>query len=140
MRVPSFILNVWISSLVSVHGFSNPSLNQQQRVVTLSMAPGGWGIGPSKEIQDAEFAKRGGSARSYEGYNMEDSSTFAQRVRTERQGIKSKKASEMLAIAKMAGLGEKKKEKRLDKFDFDPDDDEEDIDVRVQWEEDEKTS
>ncbi len=106
----------------------------------LKMAPGGWGIGPSKDINDAEFANRGGvSGRPYRGYGLEDSSTFSRRVRSERKNIKSKKAKEMLEIAKMAGLGERKKKQKEEMGQYDTFgniDDDDDIDVRVEWDDD----
>lgn len=102
---------------------------------SLRMAPGGWGIGPSKEIQDEEFANRG-SARGYEQYELENQGTFMRRVREERSGIQKKKANEMLEIAKMAGILDKKKMDergdRLDRFDADDMADDDDLDVSVQ--------
>eukprot|EP00560_Eucampia_antarctica_P008590 CAMPEP_0197826798 /NCGR_PEP_ID=MMETSP1437-20131217/3697_1 /TAXON_ID=49252 ORGANISM="Eucampia antarctica, Strain CCMP1452" /NCGR_SAMPLE_ID=MMETSP1437 /ASSEMBLY_ACC=CAM_ASM_001096 /LENGTH=106 /DNA_ID=CAMNT_0043427383 /DNA_START=167 /DNA_END=487 /DNA_ORIENTATION=+ len=105
------------------------------------MAPGGWGIGPSKDISEEEFAKTGTSAKPYEGYGLEDQSTFTRRVRSERQDMKKRKALEMLEIAKMAGIGEKKEtESRLDRFEKDVfEDEDDDIDVRVDWGDDSDT-
>ena len=123
-------------------GSSRVAESCRRSSVSLKMAPGGWGIGPSKDINDAEFANRGGvSGRPYRGYGLEDSSTFSRRVRSERKNIKSKKAKEMLEIAKMAGLGERKKKQKEDIGQYDTfgnmdDEEDDDIDVRVEWDDD----
>jgi len=101
---------------------------------SVHMAPGGWGIGPSKEIQDEEFANRG-NTRGYDKYELQNQGQFMRRVREERSGLKKKKANELLEIAKMAGIMDKKKLEergdRLDKFETEDMSDDEDLDVRV---------
>ena len=99
------------------------------------MAPGGWGIGPSKDIQEEEFANSGGNIRGFDAYEMENQGQFMRRVQQDRKGLKQKRGDELLEIARMAGIMDKKKEEkkdRLDKFDADDFSDEDDLDVRVQ--------
>uniref|UniRef100_A0A7R9WGD0 Uncharacterized protein n=1 Tax=Pseudictyota dubia TaxID=2749911 RepID=A0A7R9WGD0_9STRA len=141
MKKAASIVATLFATLSSTGAYVNTPQSLESRLKCsslspLQMAPGGWGIGPSKEIQDEEFANRGGNARGYDAYELQNQGQFMRRVREERTGLKQKKANELLEIAKMAGILDKKKMdergERLDKFDADDMDDDDDLDVSVQ--------
>jgi len=137
----------------------------------IQMAPGGWGIGNPLDFKEEEFGtsqrKRrrrrkdstsssdsGGAAEDEIAYNadtadkianlnkLENAQDFAQRIQRERDNLQLQKKKDLMQIAKMAGLGDRMKEKAnvntevLGKFDdeFLGDADDESLDVRVSWE------
>eukprot|EP00553_Chaetoceros_curvisetus_P001830 CAMPEP_0204618450 /NCGR_PEP_ID=MMETSP0717-20131115/5089_1 /ASSEMBLY_ACC=CAM_ASM_000666 /TAXON_ID=230516 /ORGANISM="Chaetoceros curvisetus" /LENGTH=135 /DNA_ID=CAMNT_0051632183 /DNA_START=206 /DNA_END=613 /DNA_ORIENTATION=- len=105
----------------------------------MSLGPGGWGIGTPIDMQDEEFsngrnlkrrrrkAGNGSSSssssiddvaygadaaeRAANKYALEDAVSFTQRIQSEKDNLQMQKKNDLLAIAKMAGLGDRLKPK-----------------------------
>ena len=96
---------------------------------------GGWGNNQERAVFDEEFGGANGSP-IYDTYEIEDRGEFMQRVNAERKVLRRKKASDLLEVARIAGVELKKKEKDPEKLDmFDAEDmssgDDEYLDVSI---------
>jgi hypothetical protein len=95
---------------------------------------GGWGIGPQRELTEAEFLKRGGDRGVFSGYELQ--SDFGRNIEAAASELRSQEMEELLGVAAMAGIDfDRDRRGLLDRF---ADDDEdlrlsEDIDVSVDW-------
>ncbi len=148
--------------------------NCPTRQADMSLGPGGWGIGTPIDMQDEEFSngrnlKRrrrkgtgssGGSSsssgiddvaygadaaeRAANKYELEDAASFTRRIQSEKDNLQMQKKKDLMAIAKMAGLGDRLKPKansnaddgRYGKFEDDAfgaglGDEDDNLDVRV---------
>lgn len=137
--------------------------------VVLRGTVGGWGIGPSKEMKDEEFSnvskrrtrKRRDLSSSEDAavygriemdksYELEDSVSFAEKVKKEKQDLRQAQMNDLMKVAKIAGIGKMKQNKvnveddvtdvfeqknRLGKFDPDLRVQDDNLDVRVSWDE-----
>jgi len=73
-------------------------------------------------VFEEEFGGVNG-APIYDAYEIEDRGEFMQRVNAERKTLRRKKASDLLEVARIAGVELKKKERDPEKLDmFDPED------------------
>jgi hypothetical protein len=100
---------------------------------------GGWGIGPQRDLTDAEFLRRGGGDRGgfsgvFSGYELQ--SDFGRNIEAEANALRSQELDELLGVAAAAGIDFNRERGLLDPF---ADDDDElrlsdDIDVSVDWE------
>ena len=120
-KVTSSILTTMIalSSLSLGHAFTHQSCTT--KTTNLSMA-GGWGNNQERAVFDEEFGGTNGSP-IYDSYEIEDRGEFMQRVNSERKTLRRKKASDLLEVARIAGVELKKKEKDPEKLDlFDAED------------------
>lgn len=129
----------WLVFVVSVLSSSTAFTYQTSSSIPckvrtrLSMA-GGWGNNQERAVFDEEFGGVNGSP-IYDSYEIEDRGEFMQRVNAERKTLRRKKASDLLEVARIAGVELKKKEKDPEKLDmFDPEDissDDEYLDVSI---------
>lgn len=129
----------WLVFVVSVLSSSTAFTYQTSSSISckvrtrLSMA-GGWGNNQERAVFDEEFGGVNGSP-IYDSYEIEDRGEFMQRVNAERKTLRRKKASDLLEVARIAGVELKKKEKDPEKLDmFDPEDissDDEYLDVSI---------
>ena len=98
------------------------------------LSAGGWGNNQERAVFDEEFGGTNGSP-IYDSYEIEDRGEFMQRVNSERKTLRRKKASDLLEVARIAGVELKKKEKDPEKLDlFDAEDmssDDDYLDVSV---------
>ena len=126
-----FVLSVLSSSTAFTYQ-TRSSISYKVRT-RLSMA-GGWGNNQERAVFDEEFGGVNGSP-IYDSYEIEDRGEFMQRVNAERKTLRRKKASDLLEVARIAGVELKKKEKDPEKLDmFDPEDissDDEYLDVSI---------
>mmetsp|Transcript_11315 Transcript_11315/g.13672 ORF Transcript_11315/g.13672 Transcript_11315/m.13672 type:complete len:152 (+) Transcript_11315:86-541(+) len=111
------------------HAFSTTT-TRTTTTTQLFSATGGWGIGQSRELTDAEKAK--GERRAFDGYKMQDRGDFMRQVKQDRAKMFSDEKDELLAVAKMAGIDVKPSNKFDDDL-FGEDDD--DLDLSVTWDE-----
>lgn len=83
---------------------------------------GGWGNNQERSVADEEFGGANG-APIYDSYEIVDRGEFMQRVNAERKSLRRKKASDLLEVARIAGVELKRKEKDPEKLDmFDAED------------------
>lgn len=109
-----------LSSFSSVQAFTSHQ-TCSTKATQLSMA-GGWGNNQERAVFDEEFGGANGSP-IYDTYEIEDRGEFMQRVNAERKVLRRKKASDLLEVARIAGVELKKKEKDPEKLDmFDAED------------------
>mmetsp|Transcript_27920 Transcript_27920/g.43898 ORF Transcript_27920/g.43898 Transcript_27920/m.43898 type:complete len:139 (+) Transcript_27920:52-468(+) len=109
-----------LSSFVSVQAFTTHQ-TCSTKTTQLSMA-GGWGNNQERAVFNEEFGGANGSP-IYDTYEIEDRGEFMQRVNAERKVMRRKKASDLLEVARIAGVELKKKEKDPEKLDmFDAED------------------
>mmetsp|Transcript_22007 Transcript_22007/g.30636 ORF Transcript_22007/g.30636 Transcript_22007/m.30636 type:complete len:159 (-) Transcript_22007:184-660(-) len=115
----------------STTGTTTPAFTSTGTTATqLFSAVGGWGIGQSRELTDAEKAK--GDRRAFDGYKMQDRGDFMRKVKADRKQMFDDEKDELLAVAKMAGIDVK----ASNKFDDDLfEDDDDDLDLSVTWDE-----
>jgi hypothetical protein len=99
-------------------------------------ATGGWGIGQSREISDAEFAR--GERRAFDGFEITEQGEFMRQVNRQRKDMAKEEKNELLEVARMAGIDVKDPATRLNKFGKDAfveeEDDDAELDLRVTWE------
>ncbi|KAL7498644.1 hypothetical protein ACHAWT_006466 [Skeletonema menzelii] len=108
-----------LSSLSLGQAFTHQSCTT--KITHLSMA-GGWGNNQERAVFDEEFGGTNGSP-IYDSYEIEDRGEFMQRVNSERKSLRRKKASDLLEVARIAGVELKKKDKDPEKLDlFDAED------------------
>lgn len=89
---------------------------------TSKLLAGGWGNNQERPVLDEEFGGVNG-APIYDAYEIEDRGQFMKRVNDERKTLRRKKASDLLEVARIAGVELKKKERDPEKLDlFDPED------------------
>jgi hypothetical protein len=102
-------------------------------------ATGGWGIGQSREISDAEFAR--GERRAFDGFQITEQGEFMRQVNRERKEMVKEEKNELLEVARMAGIKVKDPATRLNKYSSDVfAEDDEDLDLRVTWDNEEGNS
>jgi hypothetical protein len=98
-------------------------------------ATGGWGIGQSREISDAEFAR--GERRAFDGFEITEQGEFMRQVNRQRKDMVKEEKNELLEVARMAGIDVKDPATRLNKFGKDAfveEDEDGELDLRVTWE------
>ena len=119
-KFASILMMVSLSSLLGLgEAFTHQSCSL--KTTHLSMA-GGWGNNQERAVFDEEFGGTNGSP-IYDSYEIEDRGEFMQRVNSERKSLRRKKASDLLEVARIAGVELKKKEKDPEKLDlFDAED------------------
>jgi hypothetical protein len=122
----------------SVHAFctrsstttttSNSNSRQSKTAIYDGNGTGGWGIGGQREITPEEYVK--GDRRYFDGYKMNEQGDFMMQINEEKDALETDAMSELLGVAKFAGLNVKDPSKRLNKFDAGlMDDDELDLSV-----------
>ncbi len=121
-----------LSSFSSVQAFTTQHQTCSTKTTQLSMA-GGWGNNQERAVFDEEFGGANGSP-IYDTYEIEDRGEFMQRVNAERKVLRRKKASDLLEVARIAGVELKRKEKdseKLDMFDAEDMEGDEYLDVSI---------
>ena len=118
---------------VSVHAFctssSTSSISRQSKTAIYDgNGTGGWGIGGQREITPEEYVK--GDRRYFDGYKMNEQGDFMMQINEEKEALETDAMSELLGVAKFAGLDVKDPSKRLNKFDAGLMDDD-DLDLSV---------
>lgn len=110
---------VW-SSFSSGEAFTH-QMCLMTKTTHLSMA-GGWGNNQERSVANEEIGGANG-APIYDSYEIVDRGEFMQRVNAERKSLRRKKASDLLEVARIAGVELKRKEKDPEKLDlFDAED------------------
>mmetsp|Transcript_14646 Transcript_14646/g.30348 ORF Transcript_14646/g.30348 Transcript_14646/m.30348 type:complete len:142 (+) Transcript_14646:86-511(+) len=120
------------SHAFSTNGVASRSQNSQQSKTAIfdGNGTGGWGIGGQREITPEEFAR--GDRRYFDGYKMNEQGDFMMQIEEEKEALEKDAMSELLGVAKFAGLNVKDPSKRLNKFDAGfMDDDDDDLDLSV---------
>lgn len=123
---------IFLSGLLTTGTAFVANVHNPPALTRLYSATGGWGIGQSRELTDAEMAKAG-ERRAFDGYQLRERGEFLQALKEERSQMKKDEIDELLGVAKIAGLDVKPSNKFDDEV-LDEDDD--DLDVSVQWDED----
>ena len=90
---------------------------------------GGWGIGGQRQITPEEYAK--GDRRYFDGYKMNEQGDFMMQINEEKEALETDAMSELLNVAKFAGLNVKDPSKRMNKFDAGLMEDDDDLDLAV---------
>mmetsp|Transcript_14867 Transcript_14867/g.31284 ORF Transcript_14867/g.31284 Transcript_14867/m.31284 type:complete len:145 (+) Transcript_14867:68-502(+) len=99
-----------------------PLSNKITLISSSKLLAGGWGNNQERPVLDEEFGGVNG-APIYDAYEIEDRGQFMKRVNDERKTLRRKKASDLLEVARIAGVELKKKERDPEKLDmFDPED------------------
>mmetsp|Transcript_88 Transcript_88/g.234 ORF Transcript_88/g.234 Transcript_88/m.234 type:complete len:133 (-) Transcript_88:1948-2346(-) len=88
---------------------------------------GGWGIGGQRQITPEEYAR--GDRRYFDGYKMNEQGDFMKQIEEEKEALQNDAMSELLGVAKFAGLKLKDPNTRLNKFDAGFMDDDDDLDL-----------
>lgn len=88
---------------------------------------GGWGIGPQRDLTDAEFLR--GDRRAFSGYELQPD--FGRRVEAESKALRDAEMEELMGVAAAAGININK-EPKLNKFSKE-DLLEDDLDVSIDW-------
>ena len=115
------LLLVVFFSLSSTTAFTHQTCSTISYKVTC-LSAGGWGNNQERAVFEEEFGGVNG-APIYDAYEIEDRGEFMQRVNAERKTLRRKKASDLLEVARIAGVELKKKERDPEKLDmFDPED------------------
>mmetsp|Transcript_24347 Transcript_24347/g.57324 ORF Transcript_24347/g.57324 Transcript_24347/m.57324 type:complete len:140 (+) Transcript_24347:185-604(+) len=127
-----------VASLLSInlevsHAFCRSQGDRVSRQSTTAIfdgnGTGGWGIGGQREITPEEFAR--GDRRYFDGYKMNEQGDFMMQLQEEKEALETDAMSELLNVAKFAGLNMKDPSKRLNKFDAGLFDDDDDLDLSV---------
>ena len=95
---------------------------------------GGWGLSNSRDMVPEEFAnKRSGERKAFEGYKLSDRGEFMRQVSKAKDNLKSDELSELLGVARLAGISVKNPSERLNKFEADVmgEGEDEDLDLSV---------
>merc|ERR1712194_382200 len=74
---------------------------------------GGWGIGGQREITPEEYAR--GERRYFDGYKMNEQGDFMMQIEEEKEALETDAMSELMGVAKFAGLNVKDPSSRLNK-------------------------
>ncbi len=99
-----------------------PSSIQTTLQRSSELMAGGWGNNQERPVLNEEFGGVNG-APIYDAYEIEDRGQFMKRVNDERKTLRRKKASDLLEVARIAGVELKKKERDPERLDmFDPED------------------
>ncbi|KAL7457250.1 hypothetical protein ACHAXS_000397 [Conticribra weissflogii] len=99
-----------------------PSSIQTTPQRSSELLAGGWGNNQERPVLNEEFGGVNG-APIYDAYEIEDRGQFMKRVNDERKTLRRKKASDLLEVARIAGVELKKKERDPERLDmFDPED------------------
>eukprot|EP00536_Pseudo-nitzschia_multiseries_P002525 jgi/Psemu1/301429/fgenesh1_kg.34_\ len=118
-----------------IEGFCGNSVstrsNSRQSTTTIfdGNGTGGWGIGGQREITPEEYAR--GDRRYFDGYKMNEQGDFMKQIEEEKEALQNDAMTELLGVAKFAGLKMKDPSSRLNKFDDGFMDDDDDLDLSV---------
>jgi len=102
-------------------------------------ATGGWGIGQSREISEAEFAR--GERRAFDGFEITEQGEFMRQVNRQRKDMVQEEKNELLEVARMAGIEVKDPATKLNKYGkdiFEEEVDDGELDLRVTWDDNEE--
>mmetsp|Transcript_24069 Transcript_24069/g.35629 ORF Transcript_24069/g.35629 Transcript_24069/m.35629 type:complete len:157 (-) Transcript_24069:109-579(-) len=105
-----------------------PLVSNSRHSLALNDATGGWGVGNSRKMGDAE--KAGKDRRSFEAYDLQDQGEFMAQVREDRKTMQRREEKELMDVAAFAGID-------IDDVLSGSDDDVDDLDLRVDFELDE---
>lgn len=125
--------SLFLLNLEASHAFCKNSRNRNVRPSTTAIfdgnGTGGWGIGGQREITPEEYAR--GDRRYFDGYKMNEQGDFMMQIEEEKEALENDAMSELLSVAKFAGLNVKDPSSRLNKFDAGLMDDDDDLDLSV---------
>eukprot|EP00546_Thalassionema_frauenfeldii_P013319 CAMPEP_0178927990 /NCGR_PEP_ID=MMETSP0786-20121207/19572_1 /TAXON_ID=186022 /ORGANISM="Thalassionema frauenfeldii, Strain CCMP 1798" /LENGTH=157 /DNA_ID=CAMNT_0020603639 /DNA_START=35 /DNA_END=508 /DNA_ORIENTATION=- len=104
-----------------------PLANNPRHSFALKDATGGWGVGNSRKMGEAE--KAGAGRRSFEQYDLQEQGAFMAQVREDRKSLQRAEEKELMDVASFAGID-------IDDLLAENDDDD-DLDLRVDFDLDE---
>lgn len=125
--------SLFLTNFKASDAFCTSSRSQNDRLSKTAIfdgnGTGGWGIGGQRQITPEEYAR--GDRRYFDGYKMNEQGDFMMQIEEEKQALETDAMSELLGVAKFAGLNVKDPSNKLNKFDAGLMDDDDDLDLSV---------